>query len=204
MNLEDKDAFSRFIIELAPRLRDIGKVLSVDVTAPDGSENWSLCYDRNVIGDAADYIVFMAYDQHGSSSVEAGTVAGYDWVESSLNKFIDREEVDSEKIILGIPFYTRVWTEKNGELDSYTIDMNNVDKYIPSGVEKVWKDDVKQNYVEYQKDGKTYKIWIEDEESIKCKLELIDKYNLAGASYWEKDRETDEVWDIVKETLNIK
>ena len=55
----DKDVFSRFIIELAPRLKEQGKVLSVDVTAPDGSPDWSLCYNRNVIADVADYIVFM-------------------------------------------------------------------------------------------------------------------------------------------------
>lgn len=204
IKMADKDVFSRFIIELAPRLRDLGKVLSVDVTAPDGSEDWSLCYDRNVLGDVADYIMFMAYDQHGKSSTEAGTVAGYDWVENSLKKFIDREEVDSSKIVLGIPFYTRVWTEENGKLDSFTVEMKETDNYIPGGVEKEWKDDVKQNYVEYQKNGKTYKIWIEDEESIKCKLELIQKYNLAGAAYWEKDRESDSIWKLISEELNIK
>ena len=204
IKMADKDVFSRFIIELAPRLRDLGKVLSVDVTAPDGSEDWSLCYDRNVLGDVADYIMFMAYDQHGKSSTEAGTVAGYDWVENSLKKFIDREEVDSSKIVLGIPFYTRVWTEENGKLDSFTVEMKETDNYIPEGVEKEWKDDVKQNYVEDQKNGKTYKIWIEDEESIKCKLELIQKYNLAGAAYWEKDRESDSIWKLISEELNIK
>lgn len=204
IKMADKDVFSRFIIELAPRLRDLGKVLSVDVTAPDGSEDWSLCYDRNVLGDVADYIMFMAYDQHGKSSTEAGTVAGYDWVENSLKKFIDREEVNSSKIVLGIPFYTRVWTEENGKLDSFTVEMKETDNYIPEGVEKEWKDDVKQNYVEYQKNGKTYKIWIEDEESIKCKLELIQKYNLAGAAYWEKDRESDSIWKLISEELNIK
>lgn len=204
IKMADKDVFSRFIIELAPRLRDLGKVLSVDVTAPDGSEDWSLCYDRNVLGDVADYIMFMAYDQHGKSSTEAGTVAGYDWVENSLKKFIDREEVDSSKIVLGIPFYTRVWTEENGKLDSFTVEMKETDNYIPEGVEKEWKDDVKQNYVEYKKNGKTYKIWIEDEESIKCKLELIQKYNLAGAAYWEKDRESDSIWKLISEELNIK
>ena len=68
MKQEDKDMYSRFIIELTPRLKDMGVVVSVDVTAPDGSETWSMCFDRNVIGDVADYIIFMAYDQYGTSS----------------------------------------------------------------------------------------------------------------------------------------
>lgn len=200
----DKDEFSRLVIELAPRLKELGKVFSVDVTAPDGSPDWSLCYDRNVIGEAADYIAFMAYDQNGISSPEEGTTAGHDWVEVNIKKFLGQEEVPAEKIILGIPFYTRIWTEKNGELDSSVVDMNDIYDNIPSDASIVWDDNLKQNYAEYQKNGKTYKVWIEDEKSIRCKLELVNTYNLAGACYWEKDRETEETWEIVSEVLNVK
>ena len=77
MNQEDKDMYSRLIIELAPRLKDIGKTLTVDVTAPDGSETWSLCFDRNVIADVSDYIMFMAYDQYGTGGDKIGTTASY-------------------------------------------------------------------------------------------------------------------------------
>ena len=201
---EDKDVYSRLVIELAPRLRDIGKVLSVDVTAPDGSPDWSLCYDRNVIGKVADYIVFMAYDQHGSSSENAGTVAGGDWVEANIKKFLNQEEVDPEKIILGMPFYTRIWTEKDGEIDSRVEEMVSTYEEIPEGVPVTWNDELKQNYVEYEQDGTIYKIWIEDEDSMKFKLELVNTYNLAGAAYWEKDREPEEIWNLVSEMLNVE
>lgn len=205
MHDEDKDLFSRFIIELEPRLREIGKVLSVDVTAPDGSEEWSLCFDRNVIGDVADYIVFMAYDQNGDSSSEPGTNAGYDWVKVNLDKFLGQEGVEPEKIILGIPFYTRVWEEQNGEIvEIWRVDMKSLDEIIPESAERVWDDDLKQYYVEFVEDGITNKIWIEDAESIKAKLSLVNKYNLAGAAYWEKDREPDSIWQVVSETLDIE
>ena len=205
MHDEDKDLFSRFIIELEPRLREIGKVLSVDVTAPEGSEEWSLCFDRNVIGDVADYIVFMAYDQNGDSSSEPGTNAGYDWVKVNLDKFLGQEGVEPEKIILGIPFYTRVWEEQNGEIvEIWRVDMKSLDEIIPESAERVWDDDLKQYYVEFVEDGITNKIWIEDAESIKAKLSLVNEYNLAGAAYWEKDREPDSIWQVVSETLDIE
>lgn len=205
MNMSDKDVFSRFIIELAPRLREYGMVLSVDVTAPDGGENWSLCYDRNEIGKAADYVVFMAYDQYGNSSEEAGTTAGTDWVEVNIKKFIGtQEEVPAEKLILGMPFYTRLWTEVNGEVDSKVVVMESIDEAIPTSASRVWNDDVKQYYVEYEKNGKTYKMWIEDEKSISAKCDLVNKYNLAGAAYWEKGQEKEEVWNVISEKLNIK
>ena len=202
MNTSDKDVFSRFIIELKPKLQEAGICLSVDVTAPDGGSNWSNCYDRNVIGDVADYIVFMAYDQYGISETNPGTTAGFNWVETSLKKFIEREEIDSNKIILGIPFYTRLWEESNGKATSKTVNMKSTDNVLPNNIEKIWNDELKQYYVEYTQDGKIYKMWIEDETSIKHKVSLVKKYNLAGVASWEKDREKDKIWNIIKEELN--
>ena len=204
LNESDKDVYSRLVIELAPRLKELGKILSVDVTAPDGSPDWSLCYDRNVIGDVADYIVFMGYDQNGVSSPKEGTTAGCDWVEANIKKFLGQEGVEASKIILGTPFYTRIWTENNGSVTSKVVNMKNIASNIPDGTKTTWDDSLKQNYAEYEKGGKIYKIWIEDAKSLRCKLELVNTYNLAGAAYWEKDRETDDIWDMVSEVLNVK
>jgi len=202
MATSDKNMFSRFVIELKPKLQEAGIILSVDVTAPDGGSNWSNCYDRNVIGDVADYIVFMAYDQYGISATSAGTTAGYNWVEISLKKFIDREEIDSNKIILGVPFYTRLWEENGTKATSKVVNIKSVDSVLPRNVTKQWNDELKQYYVEYKEGNKTYKMWIEDATSIKHKVSLVKQYNLAGVAAWEKDRETDNIWNVINEELN--
>ncbi len=203
MKQEDKNMYSRFIIELEPRLKEIGMTLSVDVTAPDGSETWSMCFDRNVIGDVADYIVFMAYDEYGASSNKAGTTAGYDWVELGIKKFIETEEIKEEKIILAIPLYTRVWTEdSSGKITSKnTVSMKNTYSVIPNGVEKQWNDSLKQYYVEYKDGNNTKKIWIEDETSLKEKISLIKKYKLGGVASWQKGMETDNFWGFLKNEI---
>lgn len=201
MYMEDKAMFNRFLIELEPRLNEMGKVLTVDVTAPDGSETWSMCFDRNTISKVADYIIFMAYDQYGASSNKEGTTAGRDWVEANITKFLGQEGVNPDKLVLAVPFYTRLWKEANGKVSSETVDLKDVDKVIPANVEKKWNDNLKQYYIEYTQNGAVYKMWIEDLKSISAKLDLINKYKLAGAAYWEKDRESPEVWDIVKEKL---
>ena len=201
MYAEDKDLFTRFLIELAPRLREVGMVLSVDVTAPDGSDTWSKCFDRYNIGQVVDYIIFMAYDQYGASSPQEGTTAGADWVEANVKKFLGQEGVEAEKLVLGMPFYTRLWKEENGEITSNVLAMNEVNEYIPESANKEWNEELKQYYVEYIQDGVTYKIWIEDEESIKAKFDIMNRYQLAGAAYWEKDRETDTLWSIIKQEL---
>lgn len=199
----DKDKFSRFIIELEPRIKEIGGVLSVDVTAPDGDPNWSLCYDRNVIAHVADYIVFMAYDQYGNSSTKPGTTAGFNWVETNIIKFIENEDVEPSKIILGIPFYTRQWTiDSNGEIKQGgrgVVSMLNIK--IPNNVEKQWDEEQQQYYIEYKSGNDTIKMWIEDGTSIAAKVSLVTKYGLAGTSGWRKDMETSNVWSIINNEL---
>lgn len=202
MNESDKDVFSRFIIELAPRLKEYGKVLSVDVTAPDGSPDWSLCYNRNKIGKIADYVIFMAYDQYGVSSTSAGTTAGADWVEVNIKKFLGQEEVSAEKIILGMPFYTRAWNETSSGVKSTVISMKYVDSAVPEEATRQWNNDLKQYYVEYQKNGTNYKMWIEDENSIEAKFVLMHNYNLAGAAYWQKGMEKEGIWELVEKEIN--
>lgn len=204
MNESDKDVYSRFLIELAPRLKKIGKTLSVDVTAPDGSETWSLCFDRNTIANVADYIVFMAYDQYGTSSNKAGTTAGYNWVEANVKKFLGQEDVDPEKIILGVPLYMRLWEEEeDGTAKPEVVNMKDMFDVLPENQVATWDEELKQYYVEYEEDGKTYKMWVENEKSVGEKINLANQYNLAGIAFWEKDRETnDEFWTFVKEQLN--
>ena len=197
----DKDKYSRFIIELTPRMEEMGIVTSVDVTAPDGDPNWSLCFDRHVLGDVADYLIFMGYDQYGTSSSKPGTTAGLNWVETSLKKIIDYDEVDTDKIILGMPLYTRQWTvASDGTIkDRSTVSMMNIK--IPNNVEKQWDEDLKQYYIEYASGKNTIKMWIEDGTSIKEKVALVAKYKLGGTSGWRKDMETSNVWAIIKEGL---
>ena len=200
---EDKNMFTRFVVELYPRLKDVGMTLTVDVTAPDGGETWSLCYDRDALADNCDYLVYMAYDQNNASSTKAGPVAGYNWVRTNVDKFLGQEDVDAEKLILAIPFYTRIWTENaEGKLvDSDIVNMKDVDSVIKNKAEKQWNETTRQNYVEYKQGNKTYKMWIEDMASIKEKLVLANEKNLAGVAFWAKDRETQEVWNLVDEII---
>ena len=205
MKQEDIDLYSRFIIELTPRLKEIGAVTSVDVTAPDGAETWSLCFDRHVLGDVADYLIFMAYDQYGASSNIAGSTAAYDWVKVNLDKFIKNEEVDKEKLILAVPLYTRLWTtdgEGNVLRNPSTVTMNDINDAIPEGVEKTWLEDERQNYIEYEEDGNIRKMWIEDIDSLREKVSLINEYELAGVASWELGMETEDVWQMFQDELN--
>lgn len=202
MKKEDVNEFSQFVREISSSLRKNGYVVSVDVTVPDGSDTWSLCYNRIELADATDYIVLMAYDQYGQESKKAGSVASYEWVENNLKKMIERDEIDSNKIILGIPLYSRVWYVNDGTVKSTsTLYMTGLEKYLNSS-KTVWLEEDKQFYYK-SVSGDTWTVmWMDEKESIKEKLSLIKKYDLAGSAYWRWGFETETFWNDINEYIN--
>lgn len=208
MKKEDRDEFSQFVREFSAVLRRNGLVSSVDVNVPDGSDNWSLCYDQKPISDACDYMILMAYDQYGVD--KDGPVASLSWVENNIKKLIEREEVDSSKFILGVPFYSKYRMNKiqsnNNEtnIKKSSIKMSDAKKYMSSSKYKnfvVWNEDMGQYYIEYINDNTVERIWVEEEKALAKKVELVNKYDLAGVASWRLDYETDEAWKVINNTL---
>jgi len=199
---ETGEYYIQFLRELAPYMNAQGLVLSVDVYMPS---RWTTFYNRTELSKIADYICVMAYDQHWSTSPVSGSVAAADWVEAGIQKTLI--EVPKEKIIMGVPFYTRLWTEKDGVLvdKPKAIGMDTAKQLLTENKAMItWLPDAKQYYGEYIKDGLTHKIWVEDEKSIAEKLNIVNKYNLAGAAFWKSGMETDGIWKVVKNGLGFK
>ena len=211
MYMKDKDEFSEFVREFSATLRRNGLIFSVDVNVPDGSENWSLCYDHKPISDACDYMILMAYDQYGKS--QDGPVASITWVENNINKLLEREKIDNSKLILGVPFYSKYRknkitmsgdTEIQKNVSSKTLYMQSAKNYMNNSNYKTattWMDELGQYYIEYKNQNIVEKIWIEDENALKEKVKLVNKYDLAGVASWRWGFVTDEAWKVINSTL---
>ncbi len=214
MKLKDKDEFSQFIREFSATLRRNNLIASIDVNVPDGSETWSLCYDHKAISDACDYLMLMAYDQYGRT--KAGPVASLTWVENNINKVIEREKVDNKKLVLCVPFYSKYRKDKitmSGDeeilkgISTSTLYMKSVKNYLANSKFKdciTWDEELGQYYVEYRSQNILERIWAEDENALKEKVKLVNKYNLAGVASWRWGFETPESWQVINETLNKK
>ncbi|WP_238162718.1 glycosyl hydrolase family 18 protein [Cohnella sp. AR92] len=203
----DKDNFVQFVRELAPLLHEQNLVLSVDVTPKSGSEYWSLFLDRGRLAEAADFLILMAYDEHWASSPEAGSVASLPWTEQSISRLLEEDGVPAGKLILGMPFYTRIWTETvsgTGEtkVTSKTMSMDSVNKLLAEKkLTPKLSEETGQNYVEFKEEGATKKIWIEDASSIRKRAELVKKYSLAGAASWRRGFESSDIWAALDKAL---
>ncbi len=197
MKTEDRDMYTQFIRELSAILRANDIKVSVDM--------YFVAYiDRSEMGKAADYVVLMGYDQRGAWSNEAGSIAEVSWVEGNIESLINDSNIPAEKIILGIPFYTRLWTTKAGEseLTTKVYTMKNCQEFLEEyGLTTVYDENAGQNYAEYTEGSLTYKLWIEDKDSVKRRVETVKKYNLAGITTWRKGFETDDIWQVIYENL---
>lgn len=194
---DDGEYFVQFVREITPYLKAQGLTVSVDLSRPEG---WNYYYGMEEIGETVDYVVLMAYDEHWGTSPESGSVASMGWTEESITSTLDM--VSPEKVILGIPFYTRLWEEKNVDgnltVSSSSLGMQAALNYInENNMEIVYDEESGQNYSSIEKDGATYKIWLEDELSLRKRMELVEKYNLAGCAGWKRHLETDNTWSII-------
>ncbi len=184
-------------------MKETGAVLSVDVTKYSSmGGTWSLCYDRAAIARYADYVALMAYDQNGVGSSNAGSVADMPWVEEAIKRTL--KEVPAEKLILGVPFYARLWQSKNGAvIKTSAIGMQTAQNAIAeAGAEIIYDSKTGQNYASWVKDGITFEIWLEDRLSIEARIELMKKYNLAGIASWSKGFETSDIWKVINNAMN--
>ena len=160
-----------------------------------------MCYDRDKIGQYADYTAVMAYDQNGSWSKTSGPVAGLNWVEGVIKTTLG--EVDAEKLILGVPLYVRIWQEKDGKVvKTSAVSMDFASKTAAQNNAKIRYDSlIGQNVYTWSADGYDYTIYMEDEVSIANKIALVKKYSLAGAASWRRGFESAGIWTVIKAGL---
>lgn len=196
--LKDKNVFSAFLKELYCKAKENGILVTIDITIMSNAENWSMCYDRSVVGKYSDYIMLMAYDENVSGVL--GSVSSLPWVEWGVKNIL--EYAPSEKIVLSIPFYTRLWEEcldSQQEIKSTALKIRSAEKAIEElGINLVYDDSTGQNFGETIKDGVKYTIWNEDETSLRNRINIIKRYNLSGHAVWALSYGTNEMWELLK------
>lgn len=208
--------YVQFVRELSVRCRQNGLVFSVDDYVP---QPYNEHYDLAEQGAVADYVILMGYDEHTDSSYEAGSVASLGYLEEGITDALDK--VPESKLIAAVPFYTRLWfeTPKTEEelaaeagteaasypdkISSEALGMDEAQQAVANaGAQIQWDDRTKQNYAEWEADGGTYKIWLEDNQSLEEKLKVIRENELAGVAEWRLGWENPSVWSLILQYIN--
>lgn len=188
--------YIQFLRELSVKCRANGIVLSVDNYVPSAHAAY---YDWAAQGEVVDYVVIMAYDEHYAGSETAGSVASYGYLTAAVDNILTM--VPKEQVIMAVPFYTRLWMEtgenEGRKLTSEALGMATAAAELKrNGVTPEWDETARQYYAEYEKEGATYRIWMEEADSLREKLLYIKKADLAGTAVWRLGFETPDVWPL--------
>lgn len=184
--------FIQFMRELSVSCRNSGVVLSVDVPIP---ASYNMYYERDELAEVVDYVINMGYDEHYSGSDE-GSSASINFVKNSITDSL--VEVPKEKLINAVPVYTRVWTKENSKVSSSALGMSAAANWVKeNNIELTWDDEVGQ-YTGQTTIGSARKyIWLEDERSMKLKMDAIKEEDLAGVAVWKLGLEPKEIWNVI-------
>lgn len=203
---ETADAYLEFLRELSVKCRNNGIVLSVDSYVPS---EYTAYYDREEQGKIVDYVCVMAYDEHYGGSEESGSVASIGFVQDAVDQIT--QMVDPSQVIIGVPFYTRLWREQDTDgkvkVSSTAYGMSQAQNVLTqNGATASWDEETGQNYAEFSSEDSVYKMWLEDEISINKKLEVIfadrDAGKVAGIGCWKIGLEKSSIWNVILKYTN--
>ena len=184
--------YVQFIRELSVACRNNGIILSVDNYVPT---DYTSFYNRAEQGRVVDYVIVMGYDEHYAGG-DAGSVASLPYVKKGIED--TAAVVPKEKIVNAIPFYTRVWTLNGDKTTSSALGISAAKKWVEENqVELYWQEELGQYYGELQTEEGLKQVWMEEEESIAKKMEVIRDADIAGVACWKLGFEPAEIWDIV-------
>lgn len=194
--------YIQFLRELSVKCRNNGIILSVDSYVPSAYTQY---YDREEQGKIVDYVVVMAYDEHYSGSETSGSVASIGFVSDAVQNIL--EQVSPERVIIAMPFYTRVWKEinENGavKISSEAYGMESaMSLFTGNGVTPEWDESTGQYYGEFKSDNVLYRCWFEDERSIEMKLKAITEGKAAGVASWKLGLEKEGIWNTILKYVN--
>lgn len=181
--------FTQFLRELAVKLRTSGYLLTVDTMVPS---DWTSYYQRSVMDEVCDYVIVMAYDEHYDGS-DAGSTSSQSFTTQAV---VDMEEegVSKDKLILGIPWYTRVWMGLDN-LRSEAAGMDEAAQIVEdNGLTQSYDQETGQNYAEGMVGETLYRIWLEDETSQTWRAQIAKDSGLAGVAAWAMGFEGEDAW----------
>ena len=183
--------YVQFLRELSVACRESGLILSVDNYVPF---NFNEFYRLDIQGQILDYVIIMGYDEHWSGSGDPGSVASIGYVTNGIEKTL--EKAPANKVVNALPFYMLLWRTEGTEVTDEVISVKNVMQRIT--VDMIWDADTSQYYAEWQDGDALCQVWVENEESIRVKLNVMSAHNIAGVAVWRMGFGSTGAWELVR------
>ncbi len=205
----DKARYSAFVRRVAAKLHRDGRLLSLAVTPrfsdqyPDTRDaefrtgEWGAPFDLRALGQSVDFIVLMTYDHHGTTT-PPGPVAGYEWARAAIEYAARR--VPPQKLVMGIPFYSREWVETANGVLSRSLNFSSLQTLLGRPETQLqWDERWRAPWLQFRDGTEVHTVWFDDRRSYKEKLELVHRYRLRGFAAWRLGTEDPQFWDVASD-----
>lgn len=203
---EDRDLFTSFVGMLREKMNANGYRVSVALAPKTSADQPGLLYegkDYKGLGEAADEVLLMTYEW-GYKYGPAMAVAPLNKVRQVVEYAIT--EIQSDKILLGVPNYGYDWTLPyiRGESEAVTIGNVEAVQIAIANSAEIRFDEVAQSpFFTYEKDGILHEVWFEDVRSLMAKYRLLGEYNLKGIGVWQIMRLFRVMWVLLRNRYDI-
>ncbi|OIJ13332.1 hypothetical protein BKP37_11010 [Anaerobacillus alkalilacustris] len=209
----------RLLRQYIPKHKEVSVAIAAN---PNGwNTGWHGFYDERELARYSDYLMIMAYDESwGGPDSPIGPVASLNFQERSI-QYVLNEGVPKDKIVLGLPFYGRMWktdgpTIADGPIEGMGLAHRRVPEIVNKFNGKVTYDTRRRSaYVNFRippgqhefQGGKKltegdYIIWFDNEQAKKEKLRLPQKYGIKGTGSWALSLEEHGTWNYYSLWLN--
>jgi cellulose synthase/poly-beta-1,6-N-acetylglucosamine synthase-like glycosyltransferase/spore germination protein YaaH len=186
---EDKDNFLDFVNDMDAALHPLGKTVTVDVTANDPA------FDLEYLGQAADLVVMMAYDEHYPGA-GAGPIASRDWFEGVVDEGV--AAIPKNKLIIGLGIYGYDW-KMNSKSPASGLKFSEVMSLAQDvGADLELKSDYGYNlYFGYQDDkNQEHQVWFLNGLTAWNEFLYSRDSKVAGVALWRLGAEDPTYWKI--------
>ena len=205
-----RDAQTHFIQLLKQKMPDKSVSMAVCANPSGWTSGWHASYDMEALAKVADYLMLMAYDEGYSGGPEK-PVASLTFVENCIKDLLDRG-VPSDKIVLGIPHYGRLWSHDGSQL-GLGVELTAAEKILQS-------DQLTNKELEYDSIAQaakltftatspyplyswkdipagSYTLWFENEQSLQAKIAFVERYHLKGVGVWSLGQADPSYWNLI-------
>ena len=201
-----KRRYPEFIAELRALAAPLGYRVMVSLAPKTSADQKGLLYEAHdyaALGAAADYALIMTYEW-GYTYGPPMAVAPVDKVEEVVRYAAGA--IPPDKILLGIPNYAYDWTLPftRGRAAESMSNVEAVTRARQYGAEIQFDETAKTPYYGYYAgDGSRHEVWFEDARSTAAKLELVERYALAGWSVWNVMSFYQPMFTVMRQTFGI-
>lgn len=204
---EDKAKYESFIRRLTEALRAEGYLVTAALAPKISSDQKGILYeshDYKIIGEIVDNVLLMTYEW-GFTLSPPMAVAPVNNVERVVQYALT--QIDNNKILMGIPNYGYNWIlpHVKGTKASVISNVEAIELARQYGANIQFDETAQAPFFRYfDEEGIEHEVWFEDARSIAAKLELVEKYDLAGIFYWTLMSPFPQNWTVLENTFTTE